>query len=525
MDSPHHRTSPPYSSANSSTHSGSYGSCRSHTPSSTGHTPSSSYGSSSMHKFRSLTTPFYQAPPTSQSSNGIIPSVKASSVIANSPPTQCEHQRPRFHSNSFKRRLSDPFSTAGGGSTPLSHHHTQSPPFGKLIQLASGANHPTPSPYTSPYGTLSPSPSPSPYTHSPSPHPPPVNPTPTTAAAAAVTLGSRHSTRSGMRYSLSAHGSGSKLSSLVEQGEQQPIHKQQKNSSREERRSKNISSNKRDIPSSSRQSEDRGHVDELITMSQVLQSDDEEEEDVDFPLSLSLHSSMSSNKTEEQETEDVTDEGEAEEGQWGSADVTTPTCKTKFALNRNRGDSRRCKSAVVGSQRDRHTISRQHSEQLMENFQQIKNRAASLSAHQSMLAESYDSNHFTSSTALNQYEFQVSPAAEIKPVTPTFQLPLPSPPTNKMAPQSQPRLSNSREPGENYNSRGSSVVTTKDATHQRGKGEEEKEGMKSCLVPIKQAMMLARELNGMAQARQGPIMLLSTDLVTHTHTHTSILFT
>jgi hypothetical protein len=39
------------------------------------------------------------------------------------------------------------------------------------------------------------------------------------------------------------------------------------------------------------------------------------------------------------------------------------------------------------------------------------------------------------------------------------------------------------------------------------------EGVRVCLAPLQQAVALAGELTAMAQARQGPIMLLSTDLV------------
>jgi hypothetical protein len=38
------------------------------------------------------------------------------------------------------------------------------------------------------------------------------------------------------------------------------------------------------------------------------------------------------------------------------------------------------------------------------------------------------------------------------------------------------------------------------------------EGVRVCLAPLQQAVALAGELTAMAQARQGPIMLLSTDL-------------
>lgn len=428
-----------------------------------------------MPKFHSLVTPFYQAPPTSQSSNGSTPSVKASDAIAHSP-TQSEQYRPRSHSNSSKRRSSDPV----GAGTLLSH----TPPFGQLMHLA-GTPTTLPSPYTSPYGTLSrhtsSSPSPSSLTLSPSSKPPP----PMTVGPTGSTPSGRTPTR-GLRYSLSAHGSGSKLSSLAEQAELET----QNHSTREMKQKIQKTKKTTEKESSSRNSDGGVHLDNLITASQILGSDDEE---VDFPLTLSLHSSQSSNKTDEQEME-----GEESCGVGCGSEVETPKMK-KAQIQGASDGSRRCKSAGHGVRRAS-SFSRQHSYQLTENFQQINSRAASLSAHQSMLG----SNSSMTPTTLKQCDFQVSPAAEIKPVTPTFHLPSPSPP-----PSSQPSSNtNKSEKSDFQNSISSSDLYS--SSHQEEGGMEE---VTVCLTPLRKAMALARELVGMAQARQGPIMLLSTDLV------------
>lgn len=464
------------SSAVSSTHSGSYCSCHSHTHSSTGHTPPSSYGSSSMPKFHSLVTPFYQAPPTSQSSNGSTPSVKASDAIANSP-TQGEQYRPRSHSASSKRRSSDPV----GSGTLLSH----TPPFGQLMQLA-GMPTTLPSPYTSPYSTLSrhtsSSPSPSSLTLSPSSKPPP----PMSVGPTGSTTSGRVPTR-GLRYSLTAHGSGSKLSSLAEQTELET----QNHSTREERKKNQKSKKTSEKENSSHNSEGGVYFDNLITASQILGSDDEE---VNFPLCLSLHSSQSSNKTDEQDME--------EEG-CGEPEVETPKMK-KAQIQGASDGSRRCKSAGQGVRRAA-SFSRQHSYQLTENFQQINSRAASLSAHQSMLR----SDSSMDSTTLKQYDFQVSPAAKIKPVTPTFHLPSPSAPPSSQS-SSNTRSNNTPKKTDLQDSTNSSDLYS--SSHQEGGGLEEGKGT-VCLAPLRKAMSLAKELVGMAKARQGPIMLLSTDLV------------
>lgn len=284
----------------------------------------------------------------------------------------------------------------------------------------------------------------------------------------------------GLRYSLSAHGSGSKLSSLAEQAELEA-----QNHSGREGRKKNRKSKKVSEKESSSQDTDGGvNLDNLITASQILGSDEEE---ADFPLSLSLHSSQSSNKTDEQEMEEVVEDG---------PEVETPKLK-KAQIHGGGEGSRRCKSAGQGVRRAA-SFSRQHSYKLTENFHEINTRAASLSAHQSMIES-------MTPTTLKQYDFQVSPAAKIKPMTPTFHLPSSSAP-----PLSRPS-SNTRS---DDNFKKSDQLDSPDLSfHQDGDLEKEEEDMSVCLAPLRKAMTLARELLGMAKARQGPIMLLSTDLV------------
>ena len=482
-------------SSTSSPRSGSYGSCRSHTPSSSGHTPSS-YGSSSMQRFRSLTTPFYQAPPSSRSSNGSTPTVRASDVVANSPKNlaaELYSGQPRSHSNSSRRRCSEP------NVDPLSH----TPPFGRLMQLAVAPATTQSPPTTTDYS------SPSPSSASPSPSQP--SHAHKLARNVGVAVGGvRQLSKGGMLCSLSAHGSGSKLSSLAEQAEQECRRERgEERRRRGSRRGRKIAPKKGGTPSSSGKPEKRVYLDQLITASQILQSDEEEiEEEVDFPLSLSLQSSQSSSKTDEQDTEEEEEEEERER-ESGESEVTTPKFPAKSG-----GGRRRCQSAGVGR---RGGETQHHSELLTENFQQINSRAASLSSHRSWLEGSGDSAHFTP-TVISEYHFEVSPASEIKPVTPTFQLPLaPSGPPSSQS--NCPPPPDPGERGENRNGRGGTNLNVGSSQQRRREGVREGrgvgEGVKVCLVPLQQAMCLAGELAAMAQARQGPIMLLSTDLVRH----------
>ena len=259
---------------------------------------------------------------------------------------------------------------------------------------------------------------------------------------------------------------------------------------------------------------DSGHrLDDLITMSQVLGSDEDEE---NFPLSLSLHSSQSSNKTDEQEEEEMTTGGQV-----GGGDARKQSVEP---LAPNRGE--RCRSAGSGRRgggvrvRRAASFSRQQSNPLAEDLELIRSRAASLSAHQNML----ESDSTLTPTTLKQYDFQLSPAAKIRPMPLPFLLPSPS--SSSTATTSRPSSSNDH--------RGSDATENVDhpdaldihpshfSLHEE---RREDEAVAVCLAPLRQAMVLARELLGMAKARQGPIMLLSTDLVRSltTHHHTQVL--
>ena len=312
-----------------------------------------------------------------------------------------------------------------------------------------------------------------------------------------------------MKYSLSAHGSGSKLSSLAEQVERERPREGERQRKGSRRGNKNNPPNKGVPLSSVEKQEKRVFLDQLITTSQLLQSDDEEEEETNFPLSLSLQSSQSD--TDEQEMVGVV----KGEGGGESAEVATP----KFP---ERSVHRRSHSARARGERGEPCDQRQ-SEQLMENFQQIRSRAASLCSHQSWLEGCGDSAHFRpSAAAVNEYHFEVS--QEIKPVNPTFQLPpQTTSSSSEGAPSLGPQSANPGEPDvENYV--GGSVNDVADSTRWiSGEGVRvvESEGVRVCLAALRQALALTGELVGMAQARQGPIMLLSSsELVRHTHSHT-----
>lgn len=334
----------------------------------------------------------------------------------------------------------------------------------------------TQSPLSSPYSTLhrhattSPSSSPSPF-----PTPPTMQQSPSTTGPASSPVAGRH----GLRYSLSAHGSGTKLSSLAEQSEME-VHLQ--GGKEPERNLHRVDSGFR--------------FEDLITPSQVLGSDEEEEEN--FPLSLSLTSSQSSNKTDEQDTDEAMGRGIAEGS--GTKRLVFEQDRVKFTAQQASGDSGggegRGGGGREGSSRVRRAISfsSKHSNpQLVQELRQIRSRAASLSAHQSQML---DSDSTPTPTTLKQYDFQLSPGARIKHVPFPFLFP--------------PSSSSSHPPSTSTGKRESI-----DHTHQ-GVSALPQEGGGSpppCLTPLTHSMMLARELLAMAKAREGPIMLLSTDLV------------
>ena len=237
---------------------------------------------------------------------------------------------------------------------------------------------------------------------------------------------------------------------------------------------------------------------DLITPSQFLGSDEDEE---NFPLSLSLTSSQCSTKTDEQE-----EEGKEELGRRGGdssglflmfeqKDVQcTPhgaSQETRSGRTRGEGGGRggEGRRGVVkgGGGRDR-TVKRRSTvscsssnPQLAEELRQIHSRAASLSARQSQLLSPCDTP--TPSTA-RQYNYQLSPGAQIKHVPLTFAFPSSTSSSTSSRPLS---------PG----------------VHEEGAGE----ASPPCLAALSHSMMLVRELVAMAKAREGPIMLLSSDLV------------
>ena len=356
------------------------------------------------------------------------------------------------------------------------------------------------SPYTSPYATLSrhtsSSPSPTSLTVSPSSSKP--SPSQITGASNGGRLSSHV-----LRYSLSAHGSGSKLSSLAEQAEIDTHEHRSSNKADEREKPK-----KTEKSSGSIHRVDSGHrLDDLITMSQVLGSDEDEE---NFPLSLSLHSSQSSNKTDEQEEEEMTTGGLV-----GGGNVRK---KSVEPLAPNRGE--RCRSAESGARgggvrvRRAASFSRQQSNPLAEDLELIRSRAASLSAHQSML----ESDSTLTPTTLKQYDFQLSPAAKIRPMPLPFLLPSPS--SSSTATTSRPSSSNDRRRSDaTENVDHPDALDIHPSHFSLHEERREDEAVAVCLAPLRQAMVLARELLGMAKARQGPIMLLSTDLVRSLTTH------
>ena len=242
---------------------------------------------------------------------------------------------------------------------------------------------------------------------------------------------------------------------------------------------------------------------DLITPSQVLGSDEEEE---NFPLSLSLTSSQSSNKTDEQDTEGTTVGGITEDS--GTKCLVFEQDRVKFTARRGSKDSGGREGGGGGGREDSSRVRRatsfssEHSNpQLVQELQQIRSRAASLSAHQSQMLDS-DS---TPTPTAKQYNFQLSPGARIKHVPVPFIFP-PSASSTSSTTSQLPSSSTGTEGRERE--RGGHTHHGVSTLPQEGGG-----GPPLCLAPLTHSVTVARELLAMAKAREGPIMLLSTDLV------------
>lgn len=415
--------------------------------SSASHTPSSG---GSLTRYATLTTPFYQVaigvsvpPPAGAARRDQTGTPTGTPIGTFSGSRSPNPSPPLSRSNSTKRRTSDPFI--------LSH----TPPFSKLLSQtqhqrghSGSATLHSNSPHTPNFSGIKASNSPSPLSTPPS----------SLLSQSPGTAKPLHSY--GMRYALSAHGSGTKLSSLAEHVESKP----QKRAPRRSDSGPKLSA-----------------CDEFITHSQLLHSDEED----DFPMSMSLtsnSSSQASSKTDEQDSPepDIPEPDMARHLGFTQSDA-------HFASSQKAGTSdvrpRRAASFTDGTR----------SSALSHKFQEIRRRATDLSA----LRDTFGDADFTP-TPTERKTFDLSPTSALVP----FKLPFlisgsheGSRRTGKIPPSSL-----RRSPGQKPEGRAPPELKSSASDDA------------SCQAGLTQSMELARELLAMAAARQGPILLLSTDL-------------
>ena len=417
--------------------------------SSTGHTPSSG---GSLTRYTSLTTPFYHV----AIEVNAPPSVSAAGRDQTGTPTgtltvavTSSHSQNPVSSPPLSRSNS----TKRRPSDPFILSHT--PPFSKLLSQNQYSRMHSNSTNTSHSN--------SPHVHnlssnkvsnSPSPLSTPPSSLPSQSPSAIKPLHSH-----GMRYALAAHGSGTKLSALAEHVESNP---------------------QKQVPRRSDSVPKLSACDDFITHSQLLQSDEED----DFPMSMSLNSSHTSSKTDEPDSPEPEERDAAKRLSFTQSDDHTASGGARDS------QPKRAASFSYGTK----------SSALSHKFEEIQRRATNLSAHLDPFVDA----DFTP-TPTEGKTFNISPTVALVP----FKLPF--------------LLSGSRDGSHRTGKRSPSLQR-----HSLGQKSErrastelkspvlnqlEREGGASFLAGLSQGMVLARELLAMAAARQGPIMLLSTDLV------------
>ena len=468
------------------------------------HTPSSG---GSLTRYSSLTTPFYRVPLPRQQ---IVPVQRGFTPSGGTTPTNMNVDTPTgliympmgagsqtsgFHSNSSNRRRSDNSLPLFARSPPL--------PFGKLLY-----HQPHPQPPSN--SSLSTSPhsysSSSLYRHkstSLSPHS-----TPPSANLPSPVGGSGRTVGHGFKYSLTPHGSSTKLSSLAEEAEKVGSSSGDRSSSGgggarpTKGKSQPIKVEEKSLL--------RGN---LITQSCLLNSDGEldmdGEDDENFPLSLSMNSSFGSELGQQISMATGTTKNDSVHTiTYQSNDAVRFTVRSPERVTNVRPASakesdRRPKSREGRTLQRASSFSQQRSHRLTNDLADIRQRACSLSAHGDPLDPNFTANSLLMGT---NGDLEVSPSEIV-----AFKLPF----LFSSSPGSQglisPSLPSSRE---------DSVAKIFSSSPQQRRGswdmmgvEEWEESSSSCLATLKQSYILGRELLTMARARQGPIMLLSTELV------------
>ncbi len=482
--------------------------------SSTSRTPSSC---GSLTRYASLTTPFYSAPLRPNPTPNSNPTDDGSSSRSNVPAASPYLSR----SNSAKRRSSEPFTSAPSSQTNL--------PFGKLILYPQAyQNSPTSSSPQSSSSSLPRRKSNSSTSSSPQPTPPSsLPPHPTSLAitlvspASALPSGGRPPYPHGMRYALTPHGSGTKLSSLTEQSETDPHAYTQTFPPSQPHSQPHPQPHPHQSFHRSNSGTKLKACDTLLTPSQLLHSDDED----DFLMGLSMTSSHASSKTDEQE-----------EGEWPvgvarrsgvDTDMNILSFTQEYVMFKATSDRELEKERETVSLRPRRVASFSHSQsqrqtnrRLARDLEQVRSK--------SQTVQELDYTPTPTNVADRHYSFDIhdlSPTAAIVP----FKLPFlfqgmkesgGSQGTLQSHTSSQGRFSPSqpRTLDSTYSSGKSPSLLPYQSQRtwdesEGGSGEWGQGGRRSPFSILTQAMVLAQELVDMARVRQGPIMLHTTDLV------------
>lgn len=267
-----------------------------------------------------------------------------------------------------------------------------------------------------------------------------------------------------MHYALGAPGSGTRLSSLAELAE--------------------VNSPQSQVFHRSASGPKLSACDDFVTPSQLLHSDEDEDED-NFPLSLSLNLSQS---TDDQE---------------GERNRVSPTARL-MAFNHNSPHSQALRSGNANRPKRAASFSQKQSNPLSQDLEHIRVRAQSLSTRGNPFQ---DPDYTPTPTENKTYDFSSSPLSSIAP----FKLPFLFMNSTSTSSQRSEKLGQgSSTAGKTHHSRhgpGFNSPAVVAAESPRVEAEDR------CLASLSHSIVLGGELLAMAKARQGPIMLLSTDLV------------
>jgi len=212
-----------------------------------------------------------------------------------------------------------------------------------------------------------------------------------------------------------------------------------------------------------------------------LHSDEDEDED-NFPLSLSLNLSQS---TDDQE---------------GGRDRVSPTARL-LAFNHNSPHSQALRRGNANRPKRAASFSQKRSNPLSQDLEHIRVRAQSLSTRGNPFQ---DPDYTPTPTENKTYDFSSSPLSSIAP----FKLPFLFMNSTSTASQRSEKQGSSTA-GQTHRSQhgpGFNSPAVVAAESPRVEAEDR------CLASLSHSIVLGGELLAMAKARQGPIMLLSTDL-------------